>query len=118
VTLARLALIGLAAAASLAAAPSGSFVITPGQQLLITQPSHAAVAAVPNSVFTAAPTPNRDAQAPLGPRASNAATVAPSLFTRKEQYRGDGFSPNSTAQDSEERHYMPGAGLSVSMPIQ
>ncbi len=117
----RLGLAGLAAAASLAAAPpgSGSFLITPGQQLFLTQPSHrAAASTAPASNFAPAPTPNRDTEAPLGPPPSMNATVTPSLFTRKEQYRGDGFSPYSTAQDAEERHLQPGAGFNVKMPIQ
>ncbi len=117
----RFGLLGLATVVSLAAAPSGprSFMITPGQQLFVIQPTHATIGTVrPGSHFTPAPTPNREAEAPLPPRASMDATVNPTLFTRKEQYRGDGFSPNSTAQDAEERHYTPGAGFNVKMPIQ
>jgi hypothetical protein len=115
----RLALLGLATAASLAAAPSGAFVITTNQQPFTFQPPHVDVTNLAQPPgFTAAPTPNRDAEGPRPPPASMAATVSPSLFTRKEQYRGDGFSPNSTAQDTEERHYQPAAGFNLKMPIQ
>jgi hypothetical protein len=119
VTLWRIALLGLATAGSLAAAPSGAFVITTNEQPFTFRPAHVDVTNLtPPPGFIPAPTPNRDAEGPRPPPASMAATVGPSLFTRKEQYRGDGFSPNSTAQESEERHYQPAAGFNLKMPIQ
>jgi len=66
--------------------------------------------------FTPAPTPNRDIGLAI-PRASNAPSVSPSLFTRSDQYRGEGFSPNSTAQIDQERRVKPGAGLSLHVPL-
>src|SRR3954452_1204447 len=52
--------------------------------------------------FQPAPTPNRDVSAP-SVRASEKPSFGPSLFTTKNQYRGDGFSPGSTAQSEQER---------------
>lgn len=68
-------------------------------------------------VYEAAPLPNRDMSAPRAARASNAPTLAPTLFTTKNQYRGDGFSPNSTAQIEQEKRFRPGAGFSLHMPL-
>ncbi len=114
----RAVLIGLAAAGSLAAAPrSGSFMITANTQPFIARPPHVDVtAAAPG--FTPAPTPNRDAEGPQAPRQSMNPTLRPDLFSRKEQYRGDGFAPNSTAQTAEEKRFQPAAGLNLTMPIQ
>lgn len=68
--------------------------------------------------YDPAPTPNRDLDAPLGPRASNAPELAPGLFTRGQQFRGDGYSAGSTAQAEQERRARPGAGFKLRMPLQ
>ena len=66
--------------------------------------------------FQPAPTPNRDVElAP--PPASTAPSLAPTLFTRPDQYRGDGFNKGSTAQSEQEKRVKPGAGLSLHMPL-
>jgi hypothetical protein len=111
-------LIGIATVGSLAASPSGSFVITTNDQPFVARPSHLNVTTIAPGGFTPAPTPNRDAVGPALPRASNDASLSPDLFTRKEQYRGDGFAPNSTVQATEERHLQPAAGFNLKMPIQ
>ena len=68
--------------------------------------------------FEAAPVPNRDVDTPAGPRASNDPQLAPSLFNRRDQYRGEGLSPNSSAQIDQERRLRPGAGFTLKMPLQ
>jgi hypothetical protein len=68
--------------------------------------------------FQPAPLPNRDYEAPAGPRASNSAQVTPGLFTRRELYRGEGFSRGSTSEADTERRVKPGAGFNLRMPLQ
>lgn len=70
------------------------------------------------SRYDAAPLPNRDLDAPLGPRTGTAPELAPGLFTRSHQYRGDGFSAGSSAQSEQERRARPGAGFKLRMPLQ
>lgn len=71
----------------------------------------------PASPFEPAPLPNRNVESPSGPRASNAPSVAPSLFTRSDTYRGDGYSRGSTAQTEQERRVKPGAGFNLRVPF-
>ena len=68
-------------------------------------------------IYEPAPLPNRDLSAPRAQGASNEPSLAPTLFTNKNQYRGDGFSPNSTAQSEQEKRLKPGAGFSLHMPF-
>ncbi len=68
--------------------------------------------------YDLAPTPNRDLDAPSGPRASSAPELAPGLFTRGQQYRGEGYSAGSSAQSEQERRLRPGAGFKLRMPLQ
>ena len=75
-------------------------------------------ARVPAQTFDPAPLPNRDVDGPLAPRASGAPSVAPSLITRSDQYRGEGYSRGSTAQTEQERRLRPGAGFNLRMPFQ
>ena len=67
--------------------------------------------------FTAAPTPNDDVYAPVT-RASKDSSLSPGFFTRRDQYRGEGLSPGSSAQAEQDRRAKPGAGISLSMPLQ
>lgn len=67
--------------------------------------------------FQPAPLPNRELSTPQGARASNEPSVAPTLFTTRTQFRGDGFSPGSTAQSEQEHKLRPGAGISLHMPF-
>ena len=67
--------------------------------------------------FTLAPTPNADSYAPVT-RASKDASVAPGFFTRRDQYRGEGLSPGSSAQIEQDRRVRPGAGINLTMPLQ
>ncbi len=66
--------------------------------------------------FRPAPLPNRDIDGPTGPRASGT-SVGPSLFTRGDSYRGEGFGKGSSAQTDQERRARPGAGFSLKMPL-
>lgn len=67
--------------------------------------------------FEPAPTPNRDALRPSS-KASKDASLAPGFFTRGNQYRGEGLAPANSAQIEQERRALPGAGISLSMPLQ
>ncbi len=66
--------------------------------------------------YEPAPLPNRDLTVPTT-RQSEEPNLSPTLFTTKTQYRGDGFSPGSTAQADQERRARPGAGFSLHMPL-
>ncbi len=67
--------------------------------------------------YAPAPLPNRDLDGPLTPRASNAPSLTPSLFTRSDQYRGEGYNRGSGAQSEQERRVKPGAGFNLRMPL-
>ncbi len=68
--------------------------------------------------YDVAPTPNRDLDAPSGPRASAAPELAPGIFTRGQQYRGEGYSAGSSAQSEQDRRARPGAGFKLRLPLQ
>ena len=80
------------------------------------QGAFALAAPVKKPRYEPAPLPNRDLNGPRA-RASNEPSLSPTLFTTKTQYRGDGFSPGSTAQSEQERRAKPGAGFSLHMPF-
>ncbi len=115
----RAVLLALAGLAVMAAALPNSFTITPLPEF--NAPAHrpAAKPALPKSSpgFTAAPTPDPEASVPAT-EASKDASVSPSLFTRHDQYRGEGISPSSSAQAEQNRRATPGAGLNLTMPLQ
>jgi hypothetical protein len=73
-------------------------------------------AAGPPTRFQPAPTPNRDVELSK-PKASTATTFSPSLFTRPEEYHGDGFSKGSTVQSDQEKRLKPTPGFSLHMPL-
>ncbi len=98
-----------------AASPSGYNLQVPAPGSGLPVPP-APPAAGPPSKFQPAPTPNRDVEL-AKPRASNETTVAPSLFTRPNEYHGDGFSKGSTVQSEQERRVKPAAGFSLHMPL-
>lgn len=72
----------------------------------------------PGPNYDVAPTPNRELAAPLGPRASTAPELEPGIFTRGNQYRGEGYSAGSSAQSEQERRARPGAGFKLRLPLQ
>lgn len=67
--------------------------------------------------FQPAPLPDRNVFTPQAARANNEPSLAPTLFTTRTQFRGDGFSPGSTAQSQQEKNLKPGAGFSLHMPL-
>lgn len=67
--------------------------------------------------YAPAPTPNRDVDAPAGPRASNDPRLSPMLFNRRDQYRGEALDPKSSSQIEQERRVIPGAGFNLRMPL-
>lgn len=71
----------------------------------------------PASGLEPAPLPDPDMIAPTQ-RASTDPSVQPSVFQPENQFRGDGFSPGSTSQSYEQRHFMPPAGLSLLVPLK
>jgi hypothetical protein len=71
----------------------------------------------PTGRFAPAPVPDRDMMGPALPRASGEPSLAPSLFTRRNQYRGDAIDPASSAQAEQERNIHPGAGFNLRMPL-
>ena len=69
-----------------------------------------------SSKYEPAPLPNRDVE--LGtPRATLDSSLSPTLFNRRDSYRGDGYLPGSTAQSETERRVRPGAGFNLKMPL-
>lgn len=72
----------------------------------------------PGLGYDLAPTPNRNLDAPAGPRARDSPELAPGFFPRTEQYRGDGYSAGSSAQAEQERRVHPGAGFKFRLPLQ
>lgn len=88
----------------------------PSSGLSITAPDHPLIR--PGApVFTPAPIPDRDASGPTGPRATSAAQLAPGVFTRRPSYRGDAYTPNSSAQTDQDRRTRPAAGFNLRMPL-
>jgi hypothetical protein len=84
--------------------------------LIPVSPSPLSLTPRPGPIYEAAPLPNRDLSGPAA-RGSSGPSFGPSLFTTKDQYRGDGFSPGSTAQSEQEKRMKPGAGFSLRMPF-
>ncbi len=112
----RAALLPLLTLLAAGAGPSGSFT-TASPLPNLTPPSRPAPAAPAPPGFTAAPTPNQDADLPQT-RASGDTAVTPGFFTRRDQYRGEGLSPSSSAQTTQNRRAAPGGGISLTMPLQ
>ena len=113
---AGLSMLAVASMASLlmGAGPVNSFVTaTPMPDF--TPPAKRPPAATAPPGYITAPTPNQDASAPQA-RASKDASVGPGIFTRRDQYRGEGLSPASSAQTEQDRKAKPGAGFKLSMP--
>ena len=112
------AVVPIVALLAMGAAPRGSFVTaTPMPDF--TPPPRTRVqgntTATPG--YDTAPTPDQDAFAPTT-RASKDSSLAPGLFTRRDQYRGEGLSAASSAQTEQQRRVKPGAGFKLSVPLQ
>jgi hypothetical protein len=113
----RAVLLGAAGLLSMAAAPRGGFNTTPYIPPIVAVPQQTLAAPNMPPQFEPAPTPNMDASAPIS-RASRDTSLSPSLFTRRDQYRGEGLAAMDSAQIEQERRVTPGAGLKLSMPLQ
>ncbi len=98
-----------------AASPSGFSLQVPAPGSNLPTPP-APPSTVPPERFQPAPTPNRDVELSK-PKASTATTITPSLFTRPEEYHGDGFSKGSTVQSDQEKRLKPAPGFSLHMPF-
>ncbi len=76
-----------------------------------------ALATQPGPAYQPAPMPDRSLALPDRP-AQASTEFTPTLFHRDNSFRGEGFSPGSSAQSDENKHVTPGAGFSLHMPIQ
>ncbi len=70
--------------------------------------------------FEPAPVPDMSLAAPSGGGGDNATapSLRPNLFTEHQQWQGNGFVNSSTAQAQRESRMRPGAGFSISVPMQ
>lgn len=71
----------------------------------------------PTAGFQPAPLPNRDIEDAPPAKAGTEPSLRPSLFTRTDTYRGEGFSKGSTANTEQERRLKPGVGFNLKMPL-
>ena len=110
-----LAVLGLLAVVAAGPPPRGMSLQVPSNPLLPVPPRPPASAA--SGSYAPAPTPNRDIDGLPSPRASTATTVEPSLVTRSDTYRGEGFAKGSTATSEQERRVRPGVGFNLRMPL-
>lgn len=68
-------------------------------------------------VYEPAPLPNPDITAPR--RAESQGTeISPSLFNRRDQFRGDSFLKGDSVQSDQDRRMRPSAGFKLRMPLQ
>ena len=68
-------------------------------------------------VYEPAPIPNRDVIAPARAQQGAGTQISPSLFSRRDGYRGDSFTKGETAQADQNRRMMPSAGFTLKMPL-
>jgi hypothetical protein len=118
--MARMAFLGGAAMLGMAAAPvppSRGFNTTVIMPPIVTVRPQVLPKATTPPGFDPAPLPDQDAFAPVV-RPSGDASVSPGLFTRKNQYHGEGLPADSSVQAEQDRRAIPGAGLNLSMPLQ
>jgi hypothetical protein len=71
----------------------------------------------PGPNFQPAPMPNRDLQAPNG-TSSGGTSFGPAIFTNRQQFGGEAFTPNSTVQGEQEKRLRPTPGFSLKVPLQ
>ncbi len=101
-----------------AAPPRRLSLAVPADTYALPTPSFSVGSTSRKPSFEPAPLPNRDLSAPRQASAPAETSLAPTLFTQREQFRGDGFSRGSTAQGEQERRLRPGAGFALHMPLQ
>lgn len=71
----------------------------------------------PPGAAAPAPVPNRDLEFSGDKTTGNTPSVAPSLFTRGDAYRGEGFNKGSTAQSEQDKRARPAAGFNLKVPL-
>lgn len=101
----------------------GAATAAPRQQLSLAVPLDGGAffegqAPAPSTRYQPAPLPNRSLAAPQFARGPAGPSLAPTLFTSQRQFRGDGFSPGSTAQGEQERNMRPSPGFLLHMPLE
>lgn len=95
--------------------------IDPSESAQATAPagSGAQVASADTNGYTPAPMPDADEAAPVAkPLGPPEAQWSPNLFYSQGGYRGEGFTPGSTAQASQQRNGRPAAGISLNVPLE
>jgi len=72
------------------------------------------------SEYDPAPVPNQDLDSPARRAAGPAhAELTPGIYRPGTTlFQGDGYTPNSTVQGEQERHYHPAPQLSLSVPLE
>ncbi len=70
----------------------------------------------PGPVYEPAPLPNPDIRAPQRAE-SNGPEISPSLFNRRDQFRGGSFSRGESAQSEQDRNLRPSPGFKLRMPL-
>lgn len=68
--------------------------------------------------YEPAPVPDTDVYTPHAERGPVGPTLTPGLFQPGKTYRGEGFTPGSTAQGDQEKRFRPTPGINLSVPLQ
>lgn len=95
----------------------------PPRRLTMTVPSNsfgsqtAPQASATPSRYQPAPLPNRNFDGPASAGGPASPSLSPTMFTRSEQFRGDGYVSHSTAQVSEEHNFKPSVGFKLQVPL-
>ena len=72
-----------------------------------------------SGVFQPAPVPDPDADRPTGgAEGQRGPSIAPALFSHKEEFAGDGFAAASDADHGLDHRRAPAAGLNWSVPVK
>jgi hypothetical protein len=89
------------------------------QEATIAPQTPAADAVGSGSDYAPAPVPDVDQSAPvqaeLGPPQPE---FKPGLFTSKDTYRGEGYTPGSSVQATEQRNAHPAPGILLNVPLE
>lgn len=102
----------------MAASPHRQFTLAVPAEGTLTLPTGQQAFSSRRPAYEPAPLPNRDLAAPRAPARPAESSLSPTLFTQREQFRGDGFSAGSSPQNEQERRLRPAAGFSLHMPLQ
>jgi hypothetical protein len=76
-------------------------------------------AAASTNVFTAAPVPDLDTDFGVpAPKTPAKVQLNPSFYHQPDRPTGDGFVPNSTIYDEQNKRLHPAPGLNLSVPLE